>query len=65
MQYSVQPKDRILGKGYGLLSFAKNINKNIGKTLSKNLNGSYSQKLLDHAKKSMTAAFATASKRAI
>ena len=33
---------------YGFLSFAKNIDKNIGK----NLSGKYSQKLLDSAKKS-------------
>ena len=25
MRYSVQPKDRIFGKGYGFLSFAKNM----------------------------------------
>ena len=31
MRYSVQPRDRIFIKGYGFLSFAKNIGKNIGK----------------------------------
>ena len=35
--YSVQPRDRIFGKGYGLLSFARNIGKSIGKNISKNL----------------------------
>ena len=34
MRYLVQPGDWILGKGYGLLSFAKNIGKNIGKNIS-------------------------------
>ena len=34
-RYSVQPKDQILLKGYGFLSFAKNISKNIGKNISK------------------------------
>ena len=27
MRYSVQPRDRIFVKGYGFLSFAKNIGK--------------------------------------
>ena len=42
--YLVQLTDRI--KGYRLLSFAKNTDKNIGK----NLSGKYSQKLLAHTK---------------
>ena len=45
-RYSIQPKDQIFVKGYGFLSFAKNIGKNI----SKNLSARYSQKLFDHAK---------------
>ena len=44
MCYSVEPKNRIHVKGYGLLSFAKNI--------SKNMSNKYSRKLLDSAKKS-------------
>ena len=48
MQYSVQPRDRILVKGYGFLSFAKTMGKNIGRNISKNLSGKCSQKLLDH-----------------
>ena len=44
-------------KGYGFVSFAKNI----GKSLS----NKYGQKLLDSAKKSTTDAIRTASKRAI
>ena len=39
--------------------------KNIGKSISKNLSVKYSQKHLDHAKKSPTDAFKTASKRTI
>ena len=39
IQYSVQPRDWILVKGYVLLSFAKNIGENIGKNISKNLIG--------------------------
>ena len=30
MRYSVQPRHRIFVKGYGFLSFAKNVGKNIG-----------------------------------
>ena len=49
-RYSVQPRDSISVKGYGFLSFAKNMGKNI----SKNFSGKYGQKLLDHAKQSAT-----------
>ena len=63
--YSVQPKDEIFVKGYGFLSFAKNMSKNIGKNISKSLNSKYSQKLLDHSKKSATDAFKISSKRVI
>ena len=31
MQYSVQPRDQIFVKGYGFLSFPKDIGKNLGK----------------------------------
>ena len=30
-RYSVQPRDRVFVKGYGFLSFAKIMGKNIGK----------------------------------
>ena len=36
MHYSVQPRDRIVVKGYGFLSFSKNMGKNIGKNIGKN-----------------------------
>ena len=62
MRYSVQLRDRILVKGYGFLSFAKNITKSIGENISKNLNGKYSQKRLDHAKQSAIDALKTTSK---
>ena len=39
MRYSVQPRDRIFEKGFGFLSFAKNVGKNIGKNISKNFSG--------------------------
>ena len=57
MRYSIEPKDRIYVKGYGFLSFPKNI--------CKNLSNTYSQKLLHSAKKSAVDAIKTASKRAI
>ena len=65
MCYSVQPRDRLFVKGYGFLSFAKNMGKNFGKNISKNVSGKYSQKLLDHAKQYATDALKTTSKRAI
>ena len=57
MRYSIEVRDRIYVKGYGYLSFAKNM----GKILS----NKYGEKLLDSAKKSTTDAIKTASKRAI
>ena len=53
-------------KGYGFLSFAKNIATHATK-VAKNTRNKYSQKLLDSAKKSRSGAYTvtTASKRAI
>ena len=65
MRYSVQPRDRLFVKGYGFLSFTKNMDNNIGKNISKTLNGKYSHKLFDRAKQSPIEGFNTASKRAI
>ena len=56
MTYSIESRDRIYVKGYGFLSFAKNI--------SKNLSNKYGQKLLDSAKPSTADAIKTTSKRA-
>ena len=41
MRCSVQHRDRIFVKGYGFLSFAKNMDKDIGKNINKNLSGKY------------------------
>ena len=57
MRYSIEPRDRIYVKGYGFLSFAKN--------MGKSLSNKYGQKLLDSPKKSITDAIKTASERAI
>ena len=57
MKCSIEPRDRIDVKGYGFLSFTKN--------MGKNLRNKYGQKLLDSAKKSTTDAIKTALERAI
>ena len=57
MRYSIEPRDRIYVKGYGFLSFAKN--------MGKSLSNKYDQKRFDSAKKSTTGAIKTASKRVI
>ena len=57
MRYSIEPRDRIYVKGYGFLSFVKN--------MGKRLSNKHSKKLLDSAKKSTTDAIKTASNRAI
>ena len=51
MRYSTEPKDRIYVKGYGFLSFAKN--------MGTQLSSKYGQKLFDSAKKSTTNATKT------
>ena len=55
MRYSIEPRDRIYVNGYGFLSFAKD--------MVKNLSNKYGQKPLDNAKKSITDAIKTASKK--
>ena len=50
MRYLVQTRDQILSKGYGFLSFAKNMGKNIDQNINKNVGDKYSQKRLDCAK---------------
>ena len=64
MRYSIEPRDRIYVKGYGFLSFAKNMGRHANK-VTKSLSNKYSQKVLDSTKKSTTDAIKTASKRAI
>ena len=56
-RYSIGPRERRNVKGYGFLSSAKNIGKNLSKK--------YGQKLVDTAKKFATDALKTDSKRAI
>ena len=57
MRYSIEPRDRIYVKGYGFLSFAKN--------MGKSLSNKYNQNVFDSAKTSTTDAIKTASNRAI
>ena len=57
MRYSIEPTDRIYVKGYGFLSFTKN--------MGKSLSNKYGQKPLDSAKKYTIVSIKTASKRAI
>ena len=57
MRCWIDPRDRIYVKGYGFLSFAKN--------MGKSLSNKYGQKLYDSAKRSTTDAIKTASKRVI
>ena len=64
MRYSIEPKERRHVKGYGFLSFARNIGTHAAK-VAKNMSDKYSQKLVDTAKKSATDAIKTVSKRAI
>ena len=63
MRYSIEPRERHV-KGYGFLSFARNIGTHATK-VAKNMSNKYSQKVVDTAKKSATDAIKTASKRAI
>ena len=55
MDHSIEHRDQIYVKGYGFLSFTKNIDKN--------LNNKYCQKRLDSAKRSIEDAIKAASKR--
>ena len=64
MRYSIEPRDKIYMKGYGFLSFAKNMGTHATK-VAKNLSNKYGQNLLDSAKISTTDSIKTASKRAI
>ena len=57
MTYSIEPREPIYARGYGFLSFAKNI--------GKNLSNKCGQQVLDIAKKSTKVAIKTALKRAI
>ena len=56
MKYSIKPKDKIYVKGYGFLSFARN--------MCTQLSSKYGQELLDSTKISTANALKTALKRA-
>ena len=64
MRYSIEPRERKYAKGYGFLSFTKNLGTHAAK-VAKNLNNKYSQKLADSAKKTATDALKIAGKRAV
>ena len=57
IRYWVEPTDRIYVKGYGFLSFAKN--------MGKSLSNKYGKKRIDSAKRSTADAIKTASKKVI
>ena len=57
MRHSIEPKDRVYVKGYGFLSFAKN--------MGTRLSNKYGQIILDSTKKSTPDAIKTASKSVI
>ena len=64
MRHSIEPRERRHVKGYGFLSFTRNIGTHATK-VAKNMSNKYVQKLADTDKKSATDAIKTASKRAI
>ena len=64
MRYSIEPRERRHVKGYGFLSFARNIGTH-ATNVAKNMSNKYGQKLADPAKKYATDAIKIASKRAI
>ena len=64
MRYSIEPRERRYVKGYGFLSFVRNLGTHATK-VAINLNNKYGQKLADSPKISATDAFKIANKRAI
>ena len=64
MHYSIEPRERRHVKGYGFLSFARNIGTHATK-VAKDMSNKYGQKIADTSKKSAADAIKTASKRAI
>ena len=63
--WSIQARDKLFVKGCGFLSFAKNMDKTIGKNIIKILSIKYRKKHFDHGKQSSTNALKTASKEVI
>ena len=64
-RYSVEPRDWTFVKGYGFLSFAEIMGKNIGKNISKSLSGKHNKKPIYHAKQSATDELKNSPKRVI
>ena len=64
MRYSIEPRERRHVKGYGFLSFARNIDTHATK-VAKNMSNKYTQKRVYTVKKSAIDAIKTDSKRAI
>ena len=64
MRYSIETRERRYVKGYGFLSFAKNMGTRATR-VAKNLNNKYGQKLLATVKKSATDELKIAGKIAI
>ena len=58
MRYSIEPRERRHIKGYGFLSFARDIGAHAAK-VAENMSSKYSQKLVGTAKKSATDAIKT------
>ena len=63
MHYSIELRERRHVKGYGFLSYARNIGTHATK-VAKNMSNKYGQKLVDTAKKPAADAIKTASERA-
>ena len=64
MCYSIEPREKRHVKGYGFLSFARNIGTHATK-VAKNISNKYGQKLADTARKSATDGTKTISKREV
>ena len=64
-RYSVQLRDRILVKGFGYLSFPRNMDKIVGRNINESFISKYNQKLLDHITQSAIDVLKTSSKKAI
>ena len=64
-RYSIELRDRIFARGYGILSFAKKMNIKVGKNKRKRFSGKYRQELLDLAKQPARDELKNSSKRTI
>ena len=62
MRHSIEPRGRRCVRGYGFLTFAKNMGAHVNK-VAKKLNNKYGQKLVDAAKKSPTDALKISCKK--